>query len=58
MIAYATDLGICFLDMAAVWALFEGVADGFDAKAPTLQVVVLTHLQRIFGDTNCKRILV
>ena len=46
MIAYATELGIWFVDVAAVWALLEGVGDGFDAKAPTLQVVAVTKSKR------------
>ena len=35
------DLGIEFVDMATVWTLFVGVADGLDVEGPSLEVVVV-----------------
>ena len=34
-------LGIEFLDVATVWALFVGVADGLDVEGPSLEVIVV-----------------
>ena len=39
-IASATCIGVWFIDVTAVQALFVGVAGGFHAEAPSLQVVV------------------
>ena len=39
-------LGIWFVDMATVWALFVGVADGLDVKGPSLQVVVVALVSK------------
>ena len=39
--------------MTTVWALFVGVADGFDAETPTLQVVVVALISEEFAVTEC-----
>ena len=55
-----TYLGVWFIDVTAVQALFVGVTDGFDMEAPSLQMVVvaLYGLQRIVRDNQQTRIRV
>ena len=38
--------------MTTVWALFVGVADGFDAETPTLQVVIVALISEEFSMTQ------
>ena len=48
-IASATYLGIWFVDVTAVRALFVRVTDGFDTEAPSLQVVVVALIPEEFS---------
>ena len=48
-IASATYLGVWFVDVTAVRALFVRVTDGFDAEAPSLQVVVVALISEEFS---------
>ena len=55
-----TYLGVWFIDVTAVQAVFVGVTDGFDLEAPSLQMVVvaLHGLQTIVSDNQQTRIRV
>ena len=43
--------GIYFVDVTAVGTLFVRIDDGFDVKAPTLQVVIVTLVSKEFPVT-------
>ena len=51
MISIEMYLGIWFVDVTAVRAFLVEVADGFDARTPTLHVVVLALVSEEFSVT-------
>ena len=50
-ISTGTHLGVWFVDVTEVRALFVRVADGSDAEAPSLQVVIVTLVSEEFSVT-------
>ena len=48
-ISTASYLGVWFVDVTTVWALF---ADGFDEEAPSLQVIVVALVSKEFSVTQ------
>ena len=53
VISTRSYLGVWFIDVTAVRALFVREADGFDAETPTLQVVVVALAFEEFAVTEC-----
>lgn len=51
-IASVAYVGVWFVDVITVWALFVGVADGFEVKTPSLQVVVVALVSEEFSVTQ------
>ena len=51
-ISTASYLGVWFVDVTTVWALFVGIADGFDVEAPSLQVIVVALVSKDFSVTQ------
>ena len=47
-----TYLGVRFVDVTTVRALFVGVTDGFDVERPTLQMVIVALIPKEFPMTQ------
>ena len=51
-IASVAYVEVWFVHVITVWALFVGVADGFEAKTPSLQVVAVALVSEEFSVTQ------
>ena len=51
-ISTASYLGVWFVDVTTVWALFVGIEDGFDVEASSLQVIVVALVSKEFSVTQ------